>query len=83
MRVDSVNYDSWSAMNVFTSCCLLSYFLLAAKEDRHKLLRWMGSDMIDHNKVPMPTLDELPKIWLRLAKIPALYKILADKGFAG
>ena len=26
--------------------------------------------------------DELPKIWLRLAKIPALYKILADKGFA-
>ena len=62
--------------------CLLSYFLLAVKEDRHKLLRWMGSKMIDHDKVPMPNVDELPKIWLRLAKIPALYMILADKGFA-
>lgn len=62
--------------------CLLSYFLLAAKEDRHKLLRWMGSEMIDHDKVAMPALEELPTIWLRLAKIPKEYKILADKGFA-
>eukprot|EP00984_Skeletonema_dohrnii_P006915 scaffold2464_cov96-Skeletonema_dohrnii-CCMP3373.AAC.8 len=62
--------------------CLLSYFLLAATDDRRKLLRWMGSSMINHDDIAMPTVEELPKIWLRLAKIPEKYKILADKGFA-
>lgn len=40
--------------------------------------------MVDNDAVPMPTVEELPKIWLRLAKrIPAICKILADKGFIG
>ena len=62
--------------------CLLSYFLLVSTGDRRKMLRWMGSSMVKESEVPMPELDELQTIWLRLAKIPAAYKVLADKGFA-
>ena len=40
----------------------------------------MGSDLAPPN-VPIPTEDELPDIWLRLAKIPPEYEILGDKGF--
>ena len=29
----------------------------------------------------MPSENDLPDIWLRLAKIPSLYGILGDKGF--
>ncbi|KAL7552447.1 hypothetical protein ACHAWF_015688 [Thalassiosira exigua] len=64
------------------SKCLLSYFLLVTEQDKHKLLCWMGSKRIDSDDVEMPTSEELPKLWLRLAKIPAAYKVLADKGFA-
>ena len=59
---------------------ILAYFLYATKEDRWKLLKWMGSDMAPPS-VPMPSEDDLPVIWLRLAKIPAEYEILGDKGF--
>ena len=62
--------------------CLLSYFLLVSTGDRRKMLRWMGSSMVKESEVPMPELDELQTIWLRLAKIPEAYKVLADKGFA-
>ena len=59
---------------------ILAYFLYATKYDRWKLLKWMGSDLAPHN-TPMPTEDNLPDIWLRLAKIPPEYDILGDKGF--
>lgn len=59
---------------------ILAYFLYATKVDRRKLLKWMGSDLAPHN-VPMPKEDDLPDIWLRLAKIPPEYDILGDKGF--
>ena len=53
--------------------CLLSYFLLVVAPDRLKLLKWMGSDLA--GDTPMPTADELPKLPLRLAKIPEEYGI--------
>ena len=58
----------------------LAYFLLATKDDRYKVLKWLGSDLAPSN-INMPTESELPDIWLRLAKIPAGYEILGDKGF--
>ena len=57
----------------------LSYFLLVTCDDRMNLLRWMGSDLADSR--PKPAHDQLPKVPLRLAKIPHDYGIGADKGF--
>ena len=59
---------------------VLAYHLKFAADDRHKLLKWMGSSLAPQN-VPEPTLEELPKIPLRLAKIPHQYDELGDKGF--
>ena len=61
--------------------CLLSYFLLVTEERRLKMLSWMGSEMAKH--IEKPTIDELPKIPLRLAKIPENYGVGGDKGFSG
>ena len=59
---------------------LLSYFLLVTAKDRHILLKWMGSDFAP-SSITMPNKDDLPSIWLRLAKVPPSYSILGDKGF--
>lgn len=61
--------------------CLLSYFLLVAKDRRLKLLRWMGSKLAEH--IDMPALYDIEQMPLRLAKIPADYSIGGDKGFTG
>ena len=61
--------------------CLLSYFLLVTHDDRMKLLSYMGSKLA--SKFPKPSLNELPKIPLRLAKIPEDWGLGADKGFNG
>ena len=61
--------------------CLLSYFRLVVADKRLKLLKWMGSDLAADT--PMPTAGELPKLPLRLAKIPEEYGIVGDKGFTG
>jgi hypothetical protein len=58
----------------------LAYFLTAVEGDRHKILKWMGSSLAPAD-VPMPAEEDLPKIWLRLAKIPPDYDGLGDKGF--
>lgn len=59
---------------------ILSYYLLEMKSDRHKILKWLGSDLVPGH-VPMPSEEDLPDIWLRLAKIPASWDVLGDKGF--
>jgi len=59
--------------------CLLSYFLLCTANDRRALLSWMGSDMT--KDIAKPSLDDLPKLPLRLAKIPEDVGVGADKGF--
>lgn len=59
---------------------MLAFFLKTVEGDRHKLLKWMGSSLAPRD-MPMPTEDELPTIWLRLAKIPREYGGLGDKGF--
>jgi hypothetical protein len=68
---------------LYESGCLrktaLSFFLLATESDRLKLLSWMGSSYADN--IPKPNLEDLPKIPLRYAKIPADYIVGADKGF--
>jgi len=43
-------------------------------------LKWLGSDLAPPS-MDMPSADELPDIWLRLAKIPVEYGVLGDKGF--
>ena len=48
--------------------CLLSYFLLCTSNDRRALLSWMGSELTKN--IPKPSLEDLPKLPLRLAKIP-------------
>ena len=58
----------------------LAYYLHVTADKRHKILKWMGSDLAPHDTV-CPTAEELPEIWLRLAKIPSKYGILGDKGF--
>jgi hypothetical protein len=58
----------------------LAHFLLHAKDDRHKLLKWMGSSLAPEG-IPKPSEEELPDIWLRLAKIPPGWRVLGDKGF--
>ena len=58
----------------------LSYYLLCSVGDRHKLLKWMGSNLAPAD-MPCPRKDDLPDIWLRLAKIPPKYCVLGDKGF--
>ena len=59
---------------------LLSHYLKHFEKERHKALKWMGSELAPEN-VAMPSAAELPEIWLRLAKIPPVYVILGDKGF--
>ena len=59
---------------------ILSYYLLETEVYRHTVLKWLGSDLAPDN-IPMPSEDELPDIWLRLAKIPEEYDVLGDKGF--
>lgn len=61
------------------SKCLLSYFLLVTESDRMKLLSWMGSPLASGTS--KPTREQLPKIPLRLAKIPEDFDLGADKGF--
>ena len=61
--------------------CLLSFFLLVTTNDRHKLLAWMGSSMVPD--IEKPTREELPEIYLRLAKIPPSFCVGTDKGFKG
>lgn len=61
------------------SKCLLSYFLLVATEDRLKLLSWFGSQLA--SDTPKPSKEDLPKVPLRLAKIPEEFDVGADKGF--
>lgn len=58
---------------------ILSYYLLEMKSDRHKILKWLGSDLVPD--VHMPKEEDLPDIWLRLAKIPPDWDVLGDKGF--
>ena len=41
----------------------------------------MGSDLAKN--VPMPSTDDIPKLPLRLAKIPEEYGVGGDKGFTG
>jgi len=59
--------------------CMLSYHLLVTKMDRMKLLRFFGSDLADGEAAPAA--EDLPKIALRLAKVPAGMSLLCDKGF--
>ena len=59
---------------------MLAYFLLVTKTDRHKVLKWMGSDLAP-TEMQMPQANQLPSIWLRLAKIPPRFIVLGDKGF--
>jgi hypothetical protein len=61
--------------------CLLSYYLLVTEKERLKLLRWMGSKLASH--IEKPSLDEINKVPLRLAKIPQEFGVGADKGFVG
>ena len=58
----------------------LAYFLKFMEKDRHTILKWLGSSLVPDD-VPMPQKEDLPKIWLRLAKIPPDYDGLGDKGF--
>ena len=58
----------------------LSFFLLATKMDWHKLITWMGSDLMSDD-FPVPQLGELPKVMNGLAKIPQYFIVLGDKGF--
>jgi hypothetical protein len=58
----------------------LAHYLVHSRADRHKLLKWMGSSLAPAN-FPMPRKEDLPDIWLRLAKIPKGWTVLADKGF--
>lgn len=58
----------------------LSYYLFVSAEWRHAILKWMGSDLAPVS-VECPTVDNLPKILLRLAKVPRAYGMLGDKGF--
>ena len=44
------------------------------------MLKYMGSDLAPPN-MAKPSKDELPVIWLRLAKIPPGWTVLGDKGF--
>ncbi|KAL7456981.1 hypothetical protein ACHAWC_008439 [Mediolabrus comicus] len=57
--------------------CLLSYYLLVTEKERLKLLSWMGSKLASH--IEKPSLDEINKIPLRLAKIPQEFGVGADK----
>ena len=61
--------------------CLLSYFLKVVSKRRLQVLSWMGSELAAD--VEKPTLDQIPKIPLRLAKLPADYGFCGDKGFTG
>lgn len=61
--------------------CLLSYYLLVTEDQRLKLLSWMGSTLATN--IPKPSLDELHKLPLRLAKIPQDCGVGGDKGFSG
>ena len=61
--------------------CLLSYFLLVTEDGRMKLLWWMGSSLA--SCIDKPTVEELPRISLRLAKVPEDYSFGGDKGFTG
>mmetsp|Transcript_12414 Transcript_12414/g.21504 ORF Transcript_12414/g.21504 Transcript_12414/m.21504 type:complete len:107 (-) Transcript_12414:92-412(-) len=59
---------------------MLAYYLKFFRDDRHKALKWMGSTLIP-DSTQMPSVDQLPKIWNQLAKIPATYEGLGNKGF--
>jgi len=58
--------------------CLLPYFLLVTEDQRLKLLSWMGSKLATN--VPKPSLDDIHKLPLRLAKIPQDCGVGGDKG---
>lgn len=61
--------------------CLLSYYLLVTKPDCLKLLQWVGSKMAE--SLAKLSLEDLPKVPRRLAKIPSDYLVGSDKGFTG
>mmetsp|Transcript_44335 Transcript_44335/g.94357 ORF Transcript_44335/g.94357 Transcript_44335/m.94357 type:complete len:877 (+) Transcript_44335:1360-3990(+) len=63
------------------SKCLFSYFLLVEEPNRLKMLSWMGSELAA--SVPKPNLEDVPRIPLRLAKIPEDCSLGGDKGFTG
>ncbi|KAL7485396.1 hypothetical protein ACHAW6_010980 [Cyclotella cf. meneghiniana] len=48
--------------------CLLSFYLLVTEVDCLKIFHWMDSRYAAG--IPKPKLEELPKVPLRLAKIP-------------
>ena len=58
----------------------LAFYLKMTRDDRHKVLKYLGSKLAPEG-IPMPSEDELPDIWLRLAKMPPEYAELGDKGF--
>ena len=51
------------------------------ENQRLKLLSWMGSKLATN--VPKPSLDDIHKLPLRLAKIPQDCGVVGDKGFSG
>ena len=59
--------------------CMLSYYLLVMAEDRMRILHHLGSKMVPHDYEPSD--EPLPEVYLRLAKIPPGFDVIADKGF--
>ena len=54
------------------------YYLLVTENQRLKLLSWMGSKLAAN--VPKPSLGDIHKLSLRLAKIPQDCGVVGDKG---